>query len=156
MDWLAADHVAAWWERPEDPEEKYFGGRPVSHFIALLDEKPVGMVQFYRWLDFPGGAAAVGARPGEVGLDYLIGDAELIGRGVGPAMIDAFLSKNISGRGDVSGVRVEVPESNRRSWRSLEKLGFRREQSGVSIAGREEPHLVYTRSADPEAATPGS
>jgi RimJ/RimL family protein N-acetyltransferase len=58
-------------------------------------------------------------------------------------MIAAFLKRLVSGRGDITGVRVDVAEGNRRSWRTLEKLGFVRTLAGVSVPGEAGPHYVY-------------
>jgi uridine kinase/RimJ/RimL family protein N-acetyltransferase len=148
--WLSAGHVVAWWGVSDDLEEKYFGnGHPVRRFIALLNQQPIGMIQSHRWSDSPHEAGVVAARPGEIGIDYLIGDEGMIGNGIGPKMIDAFLSQFASGRSDVTGVRVDIAESNQRSWRCLEKLGFRREQSGVLIDGQPGAHYIYVRAVEP-------
>lgn len=145
--WLAAPHVAQWWGPPED--EDFDTDEPVDHLVALYDGRPVGMVQCYRWEDFPLEAANIGAQPGEIGVDYLIGEGQLIGRGLGPAMLRAFLET----RGG-AGVRVDVAEANRRSWRCLEKLGFRRTLSGVSVPGEPGPHYVYALPLRPDLGTP--
>jgi uridine kinase/RimJ/RimL family protein N-acetyltransferase len=148
VSWFAREHVARWWEVSDDLEEKYFeSGHPVRRFVALLNDQPIGMVQCYRWSDYPDDGAVIDARPGEIGIDYLIGDESLIGRGIGPLMLEAFLARFASGRGDVIGMRVDIAEANRRSWRCLEKLGVRRDQSGVSIEGEPGPHYVYVREA---------
>jgi len=151
--WLSAEHVAPWFGPPAGAEEDPLGERDaVRRFVASLAGRPIGLIQIYRWSDFPDNAAAVGGRSGEVGIDYLIGEAELIGRGVGPALIDAFLERYASGRGDVAGVRVDVSEANERSWRCLEKLGFRREREGITLPRQEGRHYVYVR--DHGAASP--
>lgn len=144
--WLAADHVAPWFGPPAGAEEDPLGERDaVRRFVASLAGRPIGLIQIYRSSDFPDNAAVVGGRIGEVGIDYLIGEPELIGRGLGPALINAFLERHASGRGDVGGVRVDVSEANERSWRCLEKLGFSRDREGVAIPGQDGRHYVYVR-----------
>lgn len=146
--WLAAEHVSAWFGPPANADADPLGEQdPVRRFIASLGERPIGLIQSYRWSDVPANAVAVGARPGEIGIDYLIGEAELIGQGIGPAMIEAFLEQVAGASDDISGVRVDVSEENRRSWRCLEKLGFRRERDGVLIGGQRGRHLIYVRAA---------
>jgi aminoglycoside 6'-N-acetyltransferase len=141
--WRASEHGRMWWGEPDNVEADHFAlDQPVDRFIALLDGAPVGLVQCYRWGDFPDEAQAVGARQGELGIDYLLGEADLIGRGLGPAMLNAFLSEVVP-RGRASGVRVDVAEANRRSWRCLEKLGFERVANGVTVAGEPGPHYIY-------------
>lgn len=142
--WRACEHVRAWWGDPDGLEAECFEvDEPVDRFVALLDGRPVGLVQCYRWSDFPDGARVVGAGEGELGIDYLLGEPELIGRGLGPAMLSAFLSQVALTAEDVNGVRVDVAEANRRSWRCLEKLGFERVASGVTVAGEPGPHHIY-------------
>lgn len=136
--------MAAWWGAPGDVESEYFGRvEPVERFLALLDGRPVGMVQSYLWESFPQEARGVGARPGELGIDYLLGEADAVGRGVGPEMLRAFLARARTEALGLTGVRVDVAEANRRSWRCLEKLGFVREAEGVAVAGEPGPHYVY-------------
>jgi aminoglycoside 6'-N-acetyltransferase len=142
LGWLAGPHVAAFWPTPANPEDEFFPpDDPVEFFLASLHDRPIGLVQRYRWDDYPDEAAEIGARPGEVGLDYLIGKAELIGRGVGPAMLSAFLAGHIDPT--TTGIRTNVAETNRRSWRCLEKLGFRRDGLARAIAGEDGPQYVY-------------
>lgn len=147
-DWLAREHVSSWWGEPAELEQEYFGEEPVTAFIAQLDGRPVGMVQRYRWTDYPAEAAAVDARPGEVGIDYFIGEPDLTGRGFGRAMVSAFLSQMVFSDRDVNGVRIDVDVENERSWRCLERLGFEREGKARELAGTPRPHYVYfiTRS----------
>jgi len=156
-EWFANEHVARWWPVSDDLDEHYFeSGYQVRRFIVLLDGRPIGMVQFYRWSDEPEAGTVIGARPGEIGVDYLIGDPSLIGVGIGPLMLSAFLRQFATGRGDVTGVRVDIAEANRRSWRCLEKLGFRRALSGVSIEGQAGPHYVYVGELEPRSLSVGS
>lgn len=142
--WRRARHVAEWWGDPEDLEAEYISGTdPVRYFIALLDGRPVGLVQSYHWSDFPSEAKVIGAGPDEDGMDYFLGEPELLGAGLGPAMLEAFLSQVIRPDRTRGGVRLDVSQANRRSWRCLEKLGFQRTLEGVSISDEPGPHYVY-------------
>jgi len=144
-DWHAAAHVVQWWQPPEDLEAEYlasFDG--TRRFVAYLSDRPIGLIQIYWLADTPNYAALVAAQPGEVGIDYLIGESAYVGRGVGSAMLDVFLRRFASGD-EVTGVRVDVAEGNRRSWRTLEKLGFVRTLAGVSVPEESGPHYVYVR-----------
>lgn len=141
--WRGAHHVTRWWGEPGDLKAEYFlAGDPVAYFLARLDGRPIGLVQHYHWADFPAEAEGIGAGPDEDAIDYFLGEAELLGAGLGPAMLQAFLDE-VVWRGRARGVRVDVAEANRRSWRCLEKLGFRREREGVTVAGEPGPHYVY-------------
>lgn len=88
------------------------------------------------------------ARPDEDGLDYFLGEPELLGTGLGPAMLQAFLDQVVTPARVPGGVRIDVAEANRRSWRCLENLGFRRTLEGVSIANEPGPHYVYALRLD--------
>ena len=144
--WLSAEHVRPWWETPADLPAYFLDERePVRRYLALLDGRPIGFLQSYRWADHPAEAAAVAAEPGEVGLDYLIGELELVGQGVGPAMLAAFLDQLAFADQAVTGVRVDVSPGNRRSWRCLQKVGFHRVGPAGPMPGEPGRHDVYLR-----------
>ena len=83
--------MAEWWGEAEDYGPSIDGTEPSRCYIVHLNDEPIGMIQTYRWADWPKEGAAVGARPDEAGVDYLIGDAALIGQGIGGKMISAFI-----------------------------------------------------------------
>lgn len=142
--WRSAEHVARWWGEPGDLAAEYISGTgPERYFIALLDGRPVGLVQHYHWADFPTEAAVIGAGEDEDGIDYFLGQPELLGAGLGPAMLQAFLAQVVTADRTPGGVRIDVAQANRRSWRCLEKLGFQRAREGVSVADEPGPHYVY-------------
>ena len=150
--WRRAEHVERWWGQPGDMEAEYFRhGEPVHYFLALMDGSPVGVIEHYRWSDYPSEAEPLGAQSGEDGIDYFLGEAGLTGRGLGPAMLQSFLTQIVRADSSVRGVRVSVSESNRPSWRCLEKLGFRREREGVADAVEPGPHFVYALGFGEEA-----
>lgn len=137
------EHVNRWWGPPGDLVAEYLTSpEPVRYFIALLDARPVGLIQHYHWVDFPVEAEGIGAEPEEDGIDYFLGDPELLGAGHGPAMLQSFLD-GVLRAGPARGVRIDVPEANRRSWRCLEKLGFTRVREAAVVAGEPGPHYVY-------------
>jgi aminoglycoside 6'-N-acetyltransferase len=79
------------------------------------------MIQTYLVSDYPEWEAIVQVGPGVAGLDILIGEEELIGRGLGPEILAAFVRDVVS----APSVVATVEEPNRRSWRAFEKAGFR-------------------------------
>lgn len=133
--WLAEPHVLRWWNQQCTPEavERDFGPivdgvEPSEDHLGLLDGRPLGLVQFsmyasypeYRdelvpYLDVPVGAASV---------DYLIGDPELVGRGFGTAMIEAFCRRIWTANPAATCVIVPVNSANEASWRMLQRAGF--------------------------------
>jgi hypothetical protein len=81
--WLRLPHVARWWTPDTTAEAeiaKYRervrqNSKPATHMLMVtLDSTPIGWCQWYRWADYPADAEAMGARDGEIGIDYAIGD----------------------------------------------------------------------------------
>lgn len=154
--WLGRDHVARWWPDAHDPAslEAHYGlsidgVRPTEVFVTLVEDRPVGMIQRYLVADHAEAVRAMrsaGVTEPAVGIDYLIGEPDLIGRGLGPRMISAFVTDIWARYPEVSRVVVAVQQKNRRSWRALEKCGFVRVFAGMidsedpSDAG---PSFVY-------------
>ena len=133
--WLATPHVRAWWRAPADIESvraKYLprirGDEPTEVFVASLDGEPIGIIQRYRFLDHGSWAATIAATehvfPGAAGIDYLIGDAARIGRGIGTAMIDRFSAQLFDELPDVDVIVVTPQADNRASCRALEGAGY--------------------------------
>lgn len=158
--WLAEPHVAPWWQ--EDPAvgavlDRYGpsidGTDPTEVFVVELDAAPVGLTQRYRLADNPEWRASLvptlppGTDPDVAAcIDYLIGDPAQIARGLGPRMIAAFTDETFARYLDVDTVVVAVNRDNRRSWRALEKSGYRRVYEGEVVSddpSDEGVHVVY-------------
>jgi aminoglycoside 6'-N-acetyltransferase len=132
--WLSQAHVSRWWGAPKtlgEVEAEYGPGidgtEPTSHFLVILDGRAIGMIQWYLWSSYPDEEedGDIGVLPGEAGLDYLIGEPDCIGQGVGPLVIGRFLDEVVLADACVTGVRTSVHADNRQSWRCLEKAGFK-------------------------------
>lgn len=138
--WLAAPHVHRWWQEDPDPaavEARYGpsvdGDDPTELFVVEVDGGPVGLVQRYRLADNPDWVASLaptGAPLDGAGMDYLIGDADRIGQGLGTEMLRPFVAQMWERYPDVPAVVVDVEPANPRSWRTLERLGFERVWEG--------------------------
>jgi aminoglycoside 6'-N-acetyltransferase len=63
-------------------------------------------------------------------IDYLIGEPKLRGRGLGAAMIAAFVSACWAACPDAGAILVPVATGNLASWRALERAGFDRIAEG--------------------------
>jgi aminoglycoside 6'-N-acetyltransferase len=156
--WLAAPHVEPWWREDPAPaavEERYGpvvdGLDPTEVFVVEDAGRPIGMIQRYRLSDEPDWerAVAVAATPkNAAGIDYLIGEETLIGRGLGGEIIGRFVEDTFRRYPDSSAVVVGVQQENRRSWRALEKAGFQRCWSGMLDSddpSDEGPSYLYVR-----------
>jgi aminoglycoside 6'-N-acetyltransferase len=79
------------------------------------------MIQTYLVSDYPEWDAVVQVGEGVAGVDLLIGEEELIGRGLGPQILGQFVRDVVA----VPTVVATIEVTNRRSWRAFEKAGFR-------------------------------
>ena len=135
-EWLRRDHVARWWrddiaESLAEYRAALEGREPTDHFMIVVDGCAIGMIQTYLVSDYPEWEAIVQVGEGVAGVDILIGEEELIGRGLGPRILTEFAGDVITS----PAVIATVEEENRRSWRAFEKAGFRHvrdvEEAGV-------------------------
>ena len=129
--WLAAPHVAVWWNERFDLaslEAKYGPAidrnEPVHVYLIQGGGVPIGWIQWYRWRDFPEHASQVGADPTSAGIDLAIGEVEMTGRGLGPAAIREFGTSCIFTHGDVGAIVADPSTRNTRSVSAFRKAGF--------------------------------
>lgn len=139
--WLAQPHVHRWWQHDPSPEAvaRDFGAaadgaEPSSDWLILADRQPIGMVQFCYLHDYPDyldEIVPITPVPQGTGtIDYLIGEPELVGKGVGTRAITAFISQHWDREPNLTGLLVPVVSVNPASWRMLQRVGFTRLTSG--------------------------
>lgn len=123
--WLREPHVAAWWTmtadeaafldryvarlEPDSPTRMYVidqGGRPIGKLQACYDRDPADL------------------GPGTVGIDLLIGEPALIGRGLGPVVIDRFVNEIVFAEPTARTAFADPDMRNTRSIRAFVKAGF--------------------------------
>jgi aminoglycoside 6'-N-acetyltransferase len=123
------------------------GEDPTEAFIAELDGRPFGYVQRYLLADYPAWGAAVDVERA-AGIDYMIGEVDLTGIGLGTRLVDSFTTLTLERYPDTDCVTVAVQQANRRSWRALERAGYHRVYAG-SIASDDPsddgPSYTYVR-----------
>jgi aminoglycoside 6'-N-acetyltransferase len=117
--WLEREHVRLWWREPIEHE---LAEDPAGRFVIVVDGRAAGMIQSY-----------------DAEIDLLIGEEDLIGRGIGSQVLSRFAREVVFTRPGVTAVVATVEEGNRRSWRAFEKAGFRH-VSDVEEEGR--PHRL--------------
>lgn len=156
-EWLSHPHVHRWWFHEFTPEavDRDFGPsargeEPNEDWLALVDGRPVGLVQRSFWHDYPeyvGEVAHVLTVPQDaMTIDYLIGDLADTGRGLGPAIIGAMLDDIWATVPRAACVIVPVALGNRASWRALEKAGMTRVAEGdIEPDNPADPpdHVIY-------------
>ncbi len=165
-DWLNRPHVYAWWgvhaasdgiggAGPDaatlDAVLAEFGpamdGRdPTRCCVIVADGTPAGLIQWYRLADYPDYAAAIGEHDG-AGIDLLLGDPALVGRGLGPRVIDRFVTDVVAAAG-ITRVVAGPDVRNRRSIRAFLHAGFVPLRE-ADVPGEPAPELLLVRT-DPD------
>jgi aminoglycoside 6'-N-acetyltransferase len=130
--WLKQPHVAAWWrdlQTLEQVEADHLpaldGQEPSYHYVIVVDERPVGMIQWYLVSDFPEWEEILHVGEGVAGVDLLIGEADAVGRGLGPEVLRAFIAETVFANEATHAVVAGIEPANARSLRAFEKAGFR-------------------------------
>jgi aminoglycoside 6'-N-acetyltransferase len=138
--WLGRPHVARWWREPSElaaVAESYGplaeGLEPTEAFIVHFSRRPIGYVQRYLIDEYPDWRASIRGALGEaggIGIDYLIGEPDLVGRGIGRRMISEFANSCWEHYGSCDHITVALQQENVASWRALEASGFLRVWTG--------------------------
>jgi aminoglycoside 6'-N-acetyltransferase len=129
-EWLGREHVRPWWrddieESMTEYERAIDGLDPTDHYLIVVDDRQVGMIETYLVSDHPDWESIVQVGEGVAGVDLLIGEAGLTGRGLGPRALAEFVEKVVFARPETHASVAAVDEANHRSWRAFEKAGFR-------------------------------
>ena len=125
--WLQRPHVKRWWNDDDDTLEKvvrHYGNQAHSkRFIVYQLEKPIGYIQYYLEEDET------------IGIDIFIGEEALTGRGVGPALMQAFIDLLIEWH-QPQALIIDPDPANVRAIRCYEKVGFRHYETVVTAMGK--------------------
>lgn len=126
--WLNEPHVKEWWddhltdEAIKSKYKKRIGDTIVVPFIVLLNDKPIGFIQYYY-----ANKVGDGWWPNEVeetiGIDQFIGEKNLINRGIGTKMLHTFVD-GLSRNYNIKKFITDVAPKNLRAIRCYEKVGF--------------------------------
>lgn len=134
--WLLEPHVRRWWH--DDPDEHDYpegtlrewgaairGEDPTDMFIMEMDGRPIGVIQSYVVQDYPDYADEVGELVERaLSVDLFIGEPALVGRGHGPALLRAFLRRDLARR-CLAYCVIGPSRANVAAIRAYEKVGFR-------------------------------
>ena len=118
-EWIGRPHVAAWWEDAIDADDL---ADPQSRaWIVALDDRPFAHLQDYAVHGFgphPFDYLPAGAR----GTDQFIGEADLLDRGHGAAMLRHWCERLFAE--DVPVVGVDPHPDNARAIAAYRRAGF--------------------------------
>lgn len=131
--WLENPPMNEWWGEPDREmagiRAKVEGRDKTRPFIFFHEGEPAGYIQYWSVSDEVDGGHAAQAPwllelPREaVGVDLSLGRPELLGKGIGTAVLRAFLARLFAeGHKTVS---IDPDEANPRAIRAYEKVGFR-------------------------------
>jgi aminoglycoside 6'-N-acetyltransferase len=123
--WLAQPHVARWWGDAARAMQHASACAPESHALIAADGTPAG---YLCWQEPPReeleAASLTDLPSGLVDIDILIGDAALLGRGVGSRALELLLAR-LRGNPSVSFAGLGTAASNTNAIRCFERAGFR-------------------------------
>jgi len=130
--WLHKGYIKKWFEVPdictiEDwlHEVKNRNGefRWLSYFIALSDGFPVGFCTYYKCVDAKEQWYGEISLNGVYSIDYLIGEEEYLGKGIGNKIIKELMEMIFSHE-DAKKIIVQPDKSNKASCGVLLSNGF--------------------------------
>src|SRR5262249_2445594 len=140
--WRAQPHVAQWWRDPHalpSVQAKYLpyidGREPTEVLVIEAGRAPSGFIQRYLISSYPDWVAVLSATgaagwQAAAGIDYLIGDPALIGKGIGSAAISQFSAMTFA--------RCPVPtRSSSMFCRPTSPPGGRWRRQGSRASGQE-------------------
>jgi RimJ/RimL family protein N-acetyltransferase len=140
-EWLRRPHVAQWWPTPElyaDVVEEFRDHLDPSHstrgHVALFHGQPAGFIQSYHAAGSGDGWWEDETDPGARGIDQFLADEDKLGRGLGSAMIAAFVDRLFEDPA-VTVVQTDPSPDNERAIRAYRRAGFDAEREVTTPDG---------------------
>ncbi len=92
-------------------------------YVAVLADEPIGFIQSYVALDSGDGWWEQETDPGVRGIDQFLANADHLGRGLGSAMVQAFVERLFHDPA-VTKIQADPAPGNGRAIRSYRRAGF--------------------------------
>jgi RimJ/RimL family protein N-acetyltransferase len=141
-EWLQRPHVAEWWTRPPSLDDVVDDFTPLTRaggrdqgYIALEGSREIGYIQSYVAKDAGDGWWEDEQDPGARGIDQFLADGDDLGRGLGTAMVRAFVARLFEDPA-VTYIQTDPDPRNARAVRCYEKAGFHAVQEVDTPDGR--------------------
>ena len=129
-EWLHRPHVSQWWGDPGTYAEVEHDYLPYTTeesttrgYIALFENEPIGFIQSYVVMGSGNGWWEQETDPGARGIDQFLSNPEQLGRGLGSAMVNAFVDQLFQDP-VVTKVQTDPSPDNERAIRSYRRAGF--------------------------------
>jgi len=162
LKWLETPHVKTWWDSEvvwtiDKITQKYSSyvnqykiengkKKSIFAFIILLDEQPIGYIQYYDARDFlPLPANKTFDFQKTAAIDFYLGEASVLGRGLGSAVLMQFVQNIVFEQFDKALVTPDI--KNHSAIACYQKAGFMpcltKEEANELwlIAKKEVPHV---------------
>jgi AacA4 family aminoglycoside N(6')-acetyltransferase len=154
-DWLNRPHIVQWGGGEEarptlaEVREHYLprvlAQEPVTPYIVMLDEKPIGYAQSYVALGSGDGWWEDETDPGVRGIDQSLANADQLGKGLGTKLVRSLVELLFADPA-VTKIQTDPSPDNLRAIRCYEKAGFAREKTITTPYGPA-IYMVQTREA---------
>lgn len=136
LQWFNTPHVQEFYSLRSWTEDEVLakltpyisGNKPVSGFMILLDENPIGYLQSYKVSDYPWPNENLTEEivKNSMGIDLFIGNKDLLRKGMGKRIIRTFIEKCICPQYQYCIVDPDI--RNVLAIRCYEKLKFKEHQ----------------------------
>lgn len=131
--WMNAPHAKRWYGRASSIEEldaeygpAIDGTVAVHPFVVELEGRAIGLVEWARMGDFPEMQQAYGVTDADSACcDVLLGEPDVVHRGVGRHMVETFLRRIVFADRRITSCVIDPLSDNFIAIRAYEKAGFR-------------------------------